>query len=191
MNMDLNLVSKMFIKRFGKSIDRNEIKHKPKQKIHASKMSSTQQISMCMCTCNSKSVLFNHVACVLQGNSFNENGAKTRTLAFGVNHTRFHAEKDAIRKLPPNPRGRGKRLMSISVVVLRLSPTTGKLQSSKPCNRCIHMMNTFPNKRGYTVRNVYYSTSEGKIVKNKLHELTNDENKHMTWWVRNKNNSTV
>lgn len=163
--MDLDLVEIMFNKRFGKSMDKTEPKN---------------TANSCACACVCRSILFNHVACVLQGTT-----KSTRPLAFGVNHTRFHAEKDAIRKLPPNPRGRGKRLMPVSIVVLRLSPTTGKLQSSKPCNRCIHMMNTFPEKRGYTVRNVYYSTSEGKIIKNKLNELTNDENKHMTWWVRN------
>lgn len=105
-------------------------------------------------------------------------------LSTGVNHTRFHAEHDALRKLPPlfngnQRRGRGRR-RNIDLIVVRFSGEK-RLQSSKPCAHCISFMNSdFVCRRGYCIRNVYYSDSTGEIRNDTLVKLTNEEKKHIS-----------
>lgn len=116
---------------------------------------------------------------------------KVRILSYGVNKMAncvdnkpgIHAEHDAIRKLCPLKRK--KRLENINMLVIRVS-STNKLQSSKPCVNCINTMKTLPPKLGYKIQNVYYSDSNGKIVKTNLGILDNEE-KHYSKYYRNRN----
>ena len=76
-----------------------------------------------------------------------------------------------------------KKLETINLLVIRLS-RTNKLQSSKPCSNCIKIMNIIPEKKGYKIQNIYYSDSEGNIIKTTLNNLEKDE-KHYSRYYRN------
>ncbi len=84
-----------------------------------------------------------------------------------------HAEMDVLRKIYksttiPNT---SKRIDKFDVLVIRISKT-GKLGSSRPCFHCINsMMNTPIAKIQY----VYYSTNDGKIVREKLDTMLESE----------------
>lgn len=117
---------------------------------------------------------------------------KARILSFGVNQMDdsngkkpgIHAEYDALTKLIPIRRK--KNLESINLLVVRLS-SKNKIQSSKPCFNCIETMQKFPPKIGYKIVNVYYSNSEGDIIKTNLKSL-NEEEKHYSYYFRRKLN---
>lgn len=97
-------------------------------------------------------------------------------LSFGYNHyipnkiNTIHAEHDSINKLPYYPRQRS--YCSINILVIRLSKTN-KLGMSKPCSMCIQNMNILPKKKGYQIKDIYYSDSKGEIVKTTLKKLLN------------------
>lgn len=113
---------------------------------------------------------------------------KTKILSFGVNQSPnsdyitpgIHAEQDAINKLKPLKYK--KNLESINILVIRLS-SKNKLQSSKPCANCIESMKNNPIKKGYKIQNVYYSDSEGHIIKTNLVSLDNEE-KHISGFYK-------
>ena len=113
---------------------------------------------------------------------------KTKILSFGVNQSPnsdyitpgIHAEQDAINKLKPLKYK--KKLESINILVIRLS-SKNKLQSSKPCANCIESMKNNPTKKGYKIQNVYYSDSEGNIIKTNLVSLDNEE-KHISGFYK-------
>ena len=113
---------------------------------------------------------------------------KTKLLSFGVNQSPnsdyitpgIHAEQDAINKLKPLKYK--KNLESINILVIRLS-SKNKLQSSKPCANCIESMKNNPTKKGYKIQNVYYSDSEGNIIKTNLVSLDNEE-KHISGFYK-------
>lgn len=94
----------------------------------------------------------------------------------------IHAEHDAIRKL--HPLRRAKKLETIHILVVRLSKTN-KLQSSKPCFKCINMMKDLPQKFGYKIQNVYYSDTHENIVKTTLCKLDNEDKHYGKRYRRN------
>ena len=94
-------------------------------------------------------------------------------LARGVNSDRpcwkgctysRHAEMDALLGLKPN---RSKRKKVVDIVVIRVGPT-GALKSSKPCQKCLKHM---AKLKGYRVRYIYYSESDGSITRKTFTEL--------------------
>ena len=93
----------------------------------------------------------------------------------------IHAEHNALLKLQQSKNT--KRLEPINLLVVRFSKTT-KLQSSKPCSNCIKIMNNIPEKKGYKIQNIYYSNSDGIIVKTNLTNLKNEE-QHYSRYYRN------
>ena len=115
---------------------------------------------------------------------------KARILSFGVNQlgdpygkkAGIHAEYDAISKLMPIKRK--KKLESINLLVIRLS-SKNKLQCSKPCYNCIKTMKNLPPKIGYKIDDIYYSDSNGNIVKTNLKTLDREE-KHYSQFYRRK-----
>ena len=117
------------------------------------------------------------------------NFKKGRILSYGTNtigdvygnEPGIHAEHDALIKLKPIKNR--KKLETINLLVIRLS-RTNKLQSSKPCSNCIKIMNIIPEKKGYKIQNIYYSDSEGNIIKTTLNNLEKDE-KHYSRYYRN------
>lgn len=97
-------------------------------------------------------------------------------LSFGYNRyipnkiNTIHAEHDSINKLPYYKRQR--RYCNINILVIRLSKTN-KMGMSKPCPMCVRNMRILPRKKGYIIKDVYYSDSDGKIVKTTLNRLLN------------------
>lgn len=83
-----------------------------------------------------------------------------------------HAEHDAINKL--KPLSRNKHLKAVNLLVIRVSKNN-KLQSSKPCANCIKIIKSLPIKKGYRVRNIYYSDDNGNIIKTNINNLEKDE----------------
>jgi hypothetical protein len=120
---------------------------------------------------------------------------KNEILSFGVNQIAdsdlilpgIHAELDAINKLQPLKYK--KILEPISILVIRMS-TKNKLQSSKPCANCIESMKNYPIKKGYKIQNVYYSDSEGNIIKTSLTKL-DDEEKHYSAFYRKRGKKDI
>jgi cytidine deaminase len=115
---------------------------------------------------------------------------KANILSIGANvmgdingHTPgIHAEKNAIDKL--RPLNIKKRLKCITLLVIRISKNN-KLQNSKPCANCIKTIKTLPQKKGYTIKNIYYSNDNGEIVKSNLAKLEN-EKQHLSRFYRDK-----
>jgi cytidine deaminase len=91
----------------------------------------------------------------------------------------IHAEHNALSKLKPIKIK--KNLETINLLVVRFSKTN-KLQSSKPCSNCIKIMNTIPEKKGYKIQNIYYSNSDGNIVKTNLTNLLNEEQHYSRYY---------
>ena len=155
------LLEQMFIKRYCLPFDTN---------ISLYTEGTCTNISSCVCG------HYNHISCILQ---------KDQVLSFGVNLMGngkipgIHAECAAISKLMPIRNK--KRLKSINLVVIRISPKN-KIQSSKPCNNCIKTMRVLPKKLGYIIKHIYYSTSDGTIIKTTLSSLEIDE-KHYSRYI--------
>lgn len=119
---------------------------------------------------------------------------KANILSFGFNRmgdingneAGVHAEHDAINKLKPLERK--KKLESINLLVIRFSKNN-KLQNSKPCANCIQTLKTLPEKKGYKIKNIFYSNDNGDIVKSNLKNLEN-EDLHYSRFYRQKNLNT-
>ena len=95
----------------------------------------------------------------------------------------IHAEQNALLKLKPIKIK--KKLELIDLLVVRFSKTT-KIQSSKPCNNCIKIMNDIPCKKGYKIQNIYYSDSDGNIIKTNLSNLMNAEQHYSRYYRKSK-----
>lgn len=96
------------------------------------------------------------------------------------NEPGIHAEHDAINKL--KPLYRKKRLESINLLVIRFSKNN-KLQNSKPCVNCIQNMKNLPEKKGYKIKNIYYSNDNGDIIKSSL-QILESEKPHLSRFYR-------
>ena len=118
---------------------------------------------------------------------------KINVLSFGFNKTGdikgnkpgIHAEHDVINKLKPLYR---KRLESINLLVIRFSKNN-KLQNSKPCGNCIQTMKTLPLKKGYRIKNIYYSNDNGVIIKSNLKILEKEELHYSRFYRQQKINT--
>lgn len=167
--MDKNLLNKMFLKRYCLPINTDVRKYEN---------NDNERIKP-KTVCGN----YNHISCILKGK-------RQRILSIGINkigdtekNTRgIHAETDAITKLIPLRNK--KKLENIDILVIRVSPTN-KIQSSKPCYHCIEMFKKLPKKRGYHIKDIYYSNTYGEIVKTTLRDLDNEE-KHISQHYRNK-----
>ena len=115
---------------------------------------------------------------------------KVSILSFGFNQVGdvdgnvpgIHAEHAAINKLKPSYRK--KRLQTINLLVIRISKNN-KLQNSKPCTNCIQNMKILPEKKGYKIKNVYYSNNDGDIIKSNFQILEKEE-QHLSRFYRRK-----
>jgi hypothetical protein len=79
----------------------------------------------------------------------------------------IHAEVAATMRLPTNPR---RRIQWLNLVVIRVNPS-GELRQSKPCQDCIVYMHTHIAEKGYRIRDVYYSDSTGRIIKERFSDM--------------------
>lgn len=118
---------------------------------------------------------------------------KTNILSFGFNRigdidgheAGIHAEHDAINKL--KPLDRKKHLQNINILVVRITKNN-TLHNSKPCANCLEIMKILPEKKGYRIRNIYYSDDNGNIVKSNLKKLENEELHFSRFYRRRKLN---
>jgi len=119
---------------------------------------------------------------------------KANILSFGFNRmgdingneAGIHAEHDAINKLKPLEKK--KKLEPINLLVIRFSKNN-KIQNSKPCANCIQTMKTLPQKKGYRIKNIYYSNDYGEIVKSNIKILEKEE-LHYSRFYRQKSLNT-
>lgn len=115
-------------------------------------------------------------------------------MAYGENHDStvgsayqtVHAEEHAIKKLPFVPAR--KKKPRVDILVIRTT-SAGHLGISRPCLRCTILLYTELPSRGYELGNIYYTISDGSIVKTTIHNLITEqkENPHVSQYYRNRN----
>ena len=146
------------------------------------------------CRCNNIS---QHIACVLK-----KEGNILCILSYGINiydnigFGTVHAEANAIENLPlalgrdwskapidiPNNLHK-KTLKKINILVIRTSKNC-KIGISKPCSKCVYDLSIMPQKKGYIVKDIYYSKNDGLIEQIKLKQLINDDNNYISRYYR-------
>jgi cytidine deaminase len=111
---------------------------------------------------------------VLKGKVTKDKGISGNILSFGENYFMtnnigklymIHAEHDAINNLPYT-----KKRQTINLLVVRFTKNN-KLCMSKPCDKCIQNIYKLAPKKGYIVKNIYYSTEDENIEKTTLNRL--------------------
>lgn len=131
------------------------------------------------CRCNNVS---QHIACVLK-----KEGNILCILSYGINiydnigYGTVHAEANAIENLPNNLHK--KTLKKINILVIRTSNNC-KIGISKPCRKCVLDLSVMPQRKGYIVKDIYYSKNDGLIEQIKLKQLINDDNNYVSRYYR-------
>jgi len=59
-------------------------------------------------------------------------------------------------------REKNKKLYEVNMMVIRVN-NSGKLCSSQPCHKCVDYMKVNAVKKGYRIKKIYYSNSNGEI----------------------------
>jgi len=121
------------------------------------------------CTCTGKMHLH-------QAITFEDSGSRIFPITYGQNMIRdidksIHAEHDAIMRLPQRY---SRKLLPINIFVIKTT-MGGVPGMSKPCAHCLTLMTTLPQKLGYRIANIFYTTSSGDIEKKKLSELMSED----------------
>lgn len=98
-----------------------------------------------------------------------------KTVAQGCNYVyrenmSVHAEKCALDRLLKNKKHREKINKSFNLLVVRLTKT-GIIGESRPCYHCLLAL----QNSGLKIKYVYYSTNEGKIVRERFSEMLDSE----------------
>jgi cytidine deaminase len=124
----------------------------------------------------------NHIACILSQKDITIVQVGINKYNKTTSAKMVHAETDAINNLPVISKNK-KHLKKINLFVIRTT-VTGKIGMSKPCLHCIHNLFNLPKKKGYVVKNIYYSDSNGDIITTNLKQLLLDENHHVTKYHR-------
>ena len=88
---------------------------------------------------------------------------------------------NALNNLPIQPNN-NKKKKQINLFVLRTS-NTGKIGLSKPCYKCIVFMLKIHLKRGYQLKNIAYTGSQGEIINTTLTKLSSYD-KHISRYDR-------
>jgi len=108
-------------------------------------------------------------------------------ISFGFNQMRngksIHAEMDAINNLPSKSK---KRLVKVSLMVMRLNKDCVGMGNSKCCIKCCETIYRIPPLRGYTIENVYYSNGDGNIESHHPINLLLEESYHTTLFFTKK-----
>jgi hypothetical protein len=173
-----DIINTLFIKRFCLPSD-IDIK---------SYESGENNVPSCLCG------NFNHACAIFyKENSLSKN---VNILSFGFNNVGnilenepgIHAEHDAILKLKPLERK--KHLVCINLLVIRITKRN-KTQLSKPCVNCIKKMKYLPEKKGYKIKNIYYSNENGDIVKSNITKLENEELHYSRFFRKNYKDSHI
>ena len=121
------------------------------------------------CTCTGKMHLH-------QAITFEDSCSRIIPLTYGQNMIRdidksIHAEHDAIMRLPQRY---SRKQLPINIFVIKTT-MGGVVGMSKPCAHCLTIMTTLPQKFGYRIANIFYTTSSGEIEKKKLSELLSED----------------
>jgi deoxycytidylate deaminase len=96
-----------------------------------------------------------HASCLIKGG---------KIISISCNLVSIHAEEQVLRRLAKPTRGR-TRLYSVRVTILEGVPI---FQYSKPCRDCIIQL------KRYGVKLVTYSTSDGRLITEKVSEIFSD-----------------
>ena len=110
-------------------------------------------------------------------------GARTigwKKSAIGVNHILHnsiseHAEINALKMTPSIAYSK----KNVNLFVIRLTKT-GSVTESRPCYHCLQRLQKYCSNIGY----VYYSTSEGKIVRERLSNMLNSNRTYVSFGNR-------
>jgi hypothetical protein len=86
--------------------------------------------------------------------------------------------------LPSLPRK--KNLKKIDILVIRTS-AKARLGMSKPCIKCLIDMSILPQKKGYVIKNIFYSDKDGNIVNTTLKHLINCNDYYVSRFYRERN----
>jgi deoxycytidylate deaminase len=78
------------------------------------------------------------------------------------NSTHMHAEHNALRMIRTQKTRKNHHL---TMVVLRFDSSHEHLIMSRPCSRCIDLMNNL------SIRTVVYSNSKGELIKENTHDI--------------------
>ena len=68
------------------------------------------------------------------------------------------------------PKNKSKKIKKLDLLVIRLG-ADGSLKMSKPCSKCLDLLNKSKKMRGYKVVDVYYSNETGGITKDRFSTL--------------------
>jgi len=79
--------------------------------------------------------------------------------------TSLHAEENVCRCLPYNFKNKNKKKSNYDIIVVRYDHSTFKLTESRPCKRCIKIL------QNHKINNVYYSTRKSDIVREKVENM--------------------
>ena len=122
----------------------------------------------------------------MQHRVLNKKGNVFNVLSYGINKfgsnkndKTTHAEVDAINHLPLS-----HKTIKINLLVIRTT-RTGNLCISKPCSHCILSIPILAERKGYIIKNIYYSDEKGNILKTNLNKLNKDTDKHTSRYYRN------
>jgi cytidine deaminase len=122
-----------------------------------------------------------HIACILGKNGIpshiSTNIYKNHNGIFS-----YHAENQVLGKLTANKKSKPK---NIDLLVIRVT-RNGEIANSKPCIKCLQDMTKLPFTKGYRVKNIYYSNTNGKIIKKSLNTLMYDDEIHVSRFYREK-----
>lgn len=145
----------------------------------------------------SKDEKFIHYCILFQFN----NSKSLNVISIGYNHVvnnkdpkgfkliPVHAEEDAINKLPYFDQT-SSNCRKINMLVVRISENNNRLYNSKPCANCIAVMNKKIIKKGFNLKDVYYSVDDsegGDIKKQKFQNLYDEPDKHYSVYYRSLN----
>jgi len=73
-------------------------------------------------------------------------------------------------------------LQNVNILVIRLSKKN-RLQNSKPCANCIETIKNLPKRKGYCIKNIYYSNDNEEIIKSNV-KILERENLHYSMFFR-------
>ena len=132
------------------------------------------------CACDTSK----HIAvCFKNGNILNVLSYGTNVYDNGGSVGTIHAEMKAIYNLQSHSPNK-KHLIKLDILVIRTS-NIGKIGMSKPCFKCILDLSTIPQKKGYIIKNIYYSNNDGDLVKTTLKSLINNKDFHISRYYLN------
>lgn len=93
---------------------------------------------------------------------------------------------DSLKKLLNYHRGiKPFKCPKYDLVVIRVSKT-GKLGSSRPCFHCLSSLEMACQKYNFMIGNVFYSTTDGNIIKEHFADMRNSEKTYVSSGNRKK-----